>query len=140
MRVTNLIIDKSLPKLNKDISNNNDFSGTLNNAYKSKTKDELEDYVNQIKKIGNRLIITQNYIDVMAYKNVIKDYLKSVVEYMYSINKNVSFWDTQYFTTVDTINNKLEELTKEIVYGQKENIDVAATIDNIQGLLVDIYK
>lgn len=140
MRVTNLIIDKSLPKLNKDISNNNDFSGTLNNAYKSKTKDELEDYVNQIKKIGNRLIITQNYIDVMAYKNVIKDYLKSVVEYMYSINKNASFWDTQYFTTVDTINNKLEELTKEIVYGQKENIDVAATIDNIQGLLVDIYK
>ncbi len=140
MRVTNLIIDKSLPKLNKNISNNNDFSGALNNAYKSKTKDELEDYVNQIKKIGNRLIITQNYIDVMAYKNVIKDYLKSVVEYMYSINKNASFWDTQYFTTVDTINNKLEELTKEIVYGQKENIDVAATIDNIQGLLVDIYK
>lgn len=140
MRVDNFNVQSNIRTANKNRLQNQDFSGSFNEAYKSKTKEELEQYMNEIKKKGSRLIITQNYVDVISYKNTIKDYLQSVVDYMYSLNKNNSFWETQYFTTVDTVNQKLEELTKDMMYGQKENLDVASTIDNIQGLLVDIYK
>lgn len=127
--------------LNKTVlSNQHNFSDSFNEAYKSKTKEELQEYINEIKKKGNRLTITQNYVDVLNYKKLIKDYLKAVVDYTYSLNKNTSFWETQYFTTIETINDKLEELTKDIIYEQKENMDIASTIDNIQGLLIDIYK
>lgn len=140
MRVNNFNIKSNTRLDNKQLLSKRDFSGDFNDSYKSQTKEEIQKYINEIKKKGNRIAITQNYIDVLSYKNLIKDYLKAVVDYTYSLNKNTSFWETQYFTTVETINEKLEELTKEIMNEQKESMDIASTIDNIQGLLVDIYK
>ncbi len=71
---------------------------------------------------------------------MIKEYLKSVLNYMYTVKKDISFWQTQYFITVETIDNKLEELTSMLMNEQKDNLSVASTIDDISGLLVDIYK
>jgi len=116
------------------------FSDTMNMAKRSKSIEELKQYRDEIKKKGERLILTQTYADVKSYKNSIKEYLKSVVDHMYSLDKNMGFWETQYFTTVDVINSKLEELTNIILNEQKEVINVASTIDEIQGLLIDIYK
>ena len=59
---------------------------------------------------------------------------------MYDTKKDISFWQTQYFVTVDTVDEKLEELTNAILGDEKENINVAATIDEIEGLIVDIYR
>jgi uncharacterized protein YaaR (DUF327 family) len=41
---------------------------------------------------------------------------------------------------VETIDEKLEELTQALLNDQKENLDIASSIDEITGLLVDIYK
>lgn len=41
---------------------------------------------------------------------------------------------------MDIIDKKLEEITKAVLENEKENLDIAATIDEIQGLIVDIYK
>ncbi len=93
-----------------------------------------------INKKGNRLAVTKCYADVKAYKKMIKEYLKSVLEYMYSVKKDISFWQTQYFITVETVDEKLEELTEMLLSAEKENLDIAKTIDDITGLIVDIYK
>ncbi|RDY28909.1 DUF327 family protein [Romboutsia weinsteinii] len=135
---SNIKTSSSLVQNRNDISEK--FSGNLNDAYRSRTREDLQNYINEIKKKGNRLVVTKNYIDVISYKKLITKYLKDIVDYTYSLNKNTSFWESQYFTTVETINQKLDDLTRNIMDEQKENIDMASTIDNIQGLLVDIYK
>ncbi|MDU4950808.1 MULTISPECIES: YaaR family protein [Clostridium] len=122
------------------IQTKNDFSDNLMKSYQSATKEELENYIKEIKKKGSRLAATKSYVDVKNYKETIKKYLKTVVEYTYSLNKNLGFWENQYYSTVDTINEKLEELTKEILKEEKETLKISSAIDNIQGLLVDIYK
>ena len=109
-------------------------------SYKSATKEELENYIKDIKKKGNRLIVTKSYNDVKNYKETIKKYLKTVVDYTYTLNKNISFWENQYYSTVETINERLESLTQELLKEEKENLDISSTIDSIQGLLLDIYK
>ncbi len=93
-----------------------------------------------IKKKGNRLAVTKCYGDVAAYKRMIREYLESVLSYMYGVKKDISFWQTQYFITVDTIDEKLEELTKLLLSEEKDNLSIASTIDDITGLIVDIYK
>lgn len=135
---SNIKTSSSLVQNRNDISEK--FSGNLNDAYRSRTREDLQNYINEIKKKGNRLVVTKNYIDVISYKKLITKYLKDIVDYTYSLNKNTSFWESQYFTTVETINQKLDDLTRNVMDEQKENIDMASTIDNIQGLLVDIYK
>ncbi|CEH33281.1 YaaR family protein [Romboutsia lituseburensis] len=139
MKVGNVGLNTGLNIESKGNKNRSDFSESFNQANKAKTKEELESYMKEIKSIGERLVATQNYTDVIKYKQVIKGYLKSVVDYVYSLNQNTSFWDGNYFTTVKTVNEKLDEMTRELMYEQKENIDMASKIDEINGLLLDIY-
>ncbi|WP_446898562.1 YaaR family protein [Clostridium sp. LBM24168] len=117
-----------------------DFSQSFNSQMEKKSEEQLKNMFDNIKKKGNRLSVTKCYSDVRAYKKMIKEYLKSVLNYMYSVKKDISFWQTQYFITVETIDKKLEELTNMLMNEQKENLNIASTIDDISGLLVDIYK
>ncbi|MBV7275529.1 YaaR family protein [Clostridium sp. PL3] len=130
----------NVPTEKKSITVKKDFSQSFNSQMEQRSEQQLKEMFDDIKKKGNRLSITKCYADVRAYKRMIKEYLESVLGYMYRVKKDISFWQTQYFITVDTIDQKLEELTQMLLSDQKENLGVAATIDDISGLLVDIYK
>ena len=124
----------------KAVSSKMDFSQNFSFARQQKSEQQLKDIMDDIKKKGNRLCITKCFADVKAYKNLIKEYLDSVLKHMYEVKKDISFWQTQYFITVEIVDAKLEELTQMLLNGEKENLEVANTIDEISGLIVDIYK
>lgn len=124
----------------KKVDSKKDFSQNFNFARDRKSEEQLKKVLEDIKKKGNRLVITKCYADVKAYKNLIKEYLQDVLAFMYNVKKDISFWQTQYFITVETIDNKLKELTETLLEDEKENLNIASTIDEIQGLIVDIYK
>lgn len=121
-------------------SNKKDFSQNFSQARDRKSQEQLKQMIDDIKKKGSRLVITKTYSDVRTYKKMIKEYLQSVLQYMYDTKKDMSFWQTQYFVTVETIDGKLEELTESLLGDERDNINVAATIDEIQGMIVDIYR
>lgn len=122
------------------ISEKKDFSQSFNQARERKSEEQLNQMIDEIHKKGNRLVITKTYGDVIAYKKLIKEYLESILKFMYDTKKDISFWQTQYFITVDTIDEKLEEITKSLLIGEGDNLNIASSIDEIQGLIVDIYR
>ncbi|MCB2293032.1 YaaR family protein [Clostridium algoriphilum] len=124
----------------KPVSSKMDFSQNFGFARQHKSEEKLMEMMDDIKKKGNRFTITKSFSDVKAYKNLIKQYLDSVLKHMYEVKKDISFWQTQYFITVETVDTKLEELTKLLLNQEKENLSIANTIDEISGLIVDIYK
>ena len=140
MEIRNIQTTRTLGIRDKNILSKSDFSESFMKSYNSATKEELENYIKDIKKKGNKLILTKSYIDVESYKSTIKNYLKEVIDYIYTLNKNIGFWENQYYSTVETINQQLENLTNKLLSEEKENLDISSTIDNIQGLLIDIYK
>lgn len=140
MEIRSIQPSRNIGVKDKTVSARSDFSESFMKSYKSATKDELESYIKDIKKKGNKLILSKSYIDVKNYKSTIKNYLKAVVDYTYILNKNIGFWENQYYSTVETINEQLESLTNELLSEEKENLDISSTIDTIQGLLIDIYK
>jgi uncharacterized protein YaaR (DUF327 family) len=124
----------------EEIGIKKDFSQSFNFARDRKNEEQLKQMLDDIKKKGNRLVVTKCYSDVHSYKKMIQEYLKSVLQYMYNVKKDISFWQTQYFMTVETIDEKLKELTDLLLIEEKDNLKIAATIDEISGLVVDIYK
>lgn len=140
MEIRSIQPSRNIGVKDKTVSARSDFSESFMKSYKSATKEELESYIKDIKKKGNKLILSKSYIDVKNYKSTIKNYLKVVVDYTYILNKNIGFWENQYYSTVETINEQLESLTNELLSEEKENLDISSTIDTIQGLLIDIYK
>ena len=93
------------------------FSQSFSQARQQKSQEQLKQMIDDINKKGNRLVITKCYADVFAYKKLIKEYLRSVLENMYLIKKDISFWQTQYFITVDIVDQKMEELTEALLNG-----------------------
>ena len=140
MEIRSIQPSRNIGVKDKTVSARSDFSESFMKSYKSATKEELESYIKDIKKKGNKLILSKSYIDFKNYKSTIKNYLKAVVDYTYILNKNIGFWENQYYSTVETINEQLESLTNELLSEEKENLDISSTIDTIQGLLIDIYK
>lgn len=124
----------------KGVASKKDFSQSFNSQREKKSEEQLKEMFENIKKKGNRLVVTKCYSDVFAYKKLIKEYLQSIYNYMFSVKKDISFWQTQYFITVENVDAKLAELTEILLQDQKENLIVANTIDEISGLLMDIYK
>lgn len=140
MEISGISRNTNVKKENKTITTKKDFSRSFNFSQQKRSEQELKQMQDDIKKKGNRLSITKCFADVNAYKNLIKEYLQSVLNHMYSVKKDISFWQTQYFVTVETIDNKLEELTQQIMSEEREKLNIAATVDDITGLIVDMYK
>lgn len=140
MKISNVGKTSTITSEKKSINMKKDFSQNFNFQRERRNEAELRAMLDDIKKRGNRLVITKCYADVRAYKNLIKEYLQGVLKHMYEIKKDISFWQTQYFITVETIDSKLDELTNLLLNEQGENLDIASTIDEISGLVVDIYK
>lgn len=124
----------------KIVSEKKDFSQSFSQANERKSEEQLKKMIEDISKKGSRLVLTKTYGDVMSYKKMIKEYLESVLKFMYDTKKDISFWQTQYFVTIDTIDSKLEELTQSLLNGESDNLNIASSIDEIQGLIVDIYR
>lgn len=124
----------------KIVSEKKDFSQSFSRERQKKSEEQLNKMIDDIKKRGSRLITTKTYVDVVMYKKMIKEYLESILKFMYETKKDISFWQTQYFVTVDTIDGKLEELTQALLEEEHDNINIASTIDEIQGMIVDIYR
>lgn len=140
MEISKLRNSPQIQREQSKVSRQMDFSKNFNFAQQKKSEEQLKQMLKGIKNKGNKLVATKSYADVRAYKREIKAYLESVLAFMYSVKKDTSFWQTQYFMTVETIDKKLEELTQELLSEQKENLDVASSVDEITGLIVDIYK
>ncbi|HGM3507184.1 TPA: YaaR family protein [Clostridioides difficile] len=124
----------------KKTKENNKFSDSLNFVKQSSSLEDIRRNLESVKKAGERLVLTQNYGDISRYKNAVKEYLKSVVDNMYSLDKNSSFWEHQYYKNVKIVDNKLEDMTSKLLSEEKENIDIVSTVDMIQGLLIDMYR
>ena len=60
----------------KSVSEKKDFSQSFNKERQRKSEEQLKKLVDDIKKRGNKLILTKTYVDVVMYKKMIKEYLE----------------------------------------------------------------
>ncbi|HBF0313101.1 TPA: YaaR family protein [Clostridioides difficile] len=140
INIDKLNISPSINMEVKKLKENNTFSDKLNSLKQSSSLEDIKRNLESVKKAGERLVLTQNYGDISIYKNAVKEYLKSVVDNMYSLDKNSSFWEHQYYKNVKIVDSKLEDMTSKLISEEKENIDIVSTVDMIQGLLIDMYR
>ena len=134
--------DKGTMILNKKVSKDkvDSFAKEMESSFSDKSKKDLKDLMDSIKKKGDRIVLTKTHGDVMEYKSLVKDYLKRVMEDMYELNKCSDTFNSRYYLTVETIDKKLQELTEKVLGNEKDNISILTTIDEIQGLILDVYK
>lgn len=110
----------------------------------SKVQDSiLNDMLCEIDEAAEKLKENLNVDNLLAYKKKVKQFLQNAINGMFRRDKRESIAQNgrkKIYTIVDKVNEKLETMTQEFLEGNKKNIDLLSTIEEIRGLLVDIYS
>ena len=112
--------------------------GWTDNYMEDNVKKELD----EIGLLGRRIKLTQSYDDVLEYKKRIQSFLRNVVDRSEKIESRMSGSRFRGTMTqkmhIEIINQELNELTKAFMQTQVSVIKIAASIDKIQGLLINL--
>lgn len=81
--------------------------------------------------------------NLKRYKELIGAFISELTANAYSVHQDTGF--DQYghrrlYVIVQEIDQKLESLTREVIHGQADNLDLVSRLDEIRGLLLDIYS
>lgn len=129
------------PSREKDkIAKTGSFSASLDLANKEQTDQRLKEMLDDIEKLGKKLASTRSVSDARAYKLKIQEYLSFILKNIYVLKREPGPFNYGIHVRIEVINQKLDMLTKELIDKQKDTIDLASRIEEIRGLLVDVYK
>lgn len=98
----------------------------------------MQDIVQQGKQISKKNDIR----DMQRYRFLIKDFLNEIVTRSHAFSRE-NFLDRRgrhrVYGIIRLIDENLDELARELVKDEKDNISILAKIGQIQGLLLDIF-
>jgi uncharacterized protein YaaR (DUF327 family) len=117
-----------------------DFSTTLDMANKDQSEQNLKQMLKEIDNLGKKLASTRSVEDAKLYRNKIQEYINYIVKNAYVLRREPGPFNYGVHVRIEIINKKLDELTKNVIEEQQGNIELATKIEEIRGLLVDVYK
>ena len=119
-----------------------DFASELDDQQGDLTQEQLQQLLEEIDEQGARLTKTPTYDELKSYRNLVKNFVGTVVSQMYTVNTQ-SGWDRmgrqKVYTTVRKIDRELENMAEKSRLGQSSQLDIVASHDAIRGMLVDLY-
>jgi uncharacterized protein YaaR (DUF327 family) len=102
----------------------------------------FENLVEEISKQGKKFARNPTYEELKIYKSMVMKFMKHVTEHMLAVEHRTSGspMRQKIYTVTKLIDKKLDALTKLVLTQQAQNIKLLATLDEIRGLLIDLYK
>ncbi|SFG07318.1 hypothetical protein SAMN05660649_00571 [Desulfotomaculum arcticum] len=134
---TNRNVHTTTKKVTASAKNEN-FSDFLQSQHQRQYEVEVAKMIEDIKKAGDKLKNSLSVVDAWEYKKLIKEYLHYIINNHYVVNYTHSL-RAGLLSKVHIIDQKIQEMTEELMNTQKKNIKIASKIEEIIGLLIDLY-
>ncbi len=117
------------------------FGTQLDRHFSQNQDEELKKKAQEIEKQGKRLSEHVDISELKVYKRLVMEFLDEAVRGSSRFSKE-SFLDRRgrhrVFASVKTINEKLEQLTREVLSSEKNNLEIMGRIEDIRGLVLDL--
>ena len=91
---------------------------------------------------GNELVRSPTPQNLSKYKEAIKKFLKLIEKKLYKISGRLdtSTGAPRLHIVVEKIDEKLKELAEAIFSSERATINLASKVEEINGLILDLYK
>lgn len=104
---------------------------------------DLEQALEEIEEYAERLRKNPIMENLLRYKSKVQALLRFLVDQSYTVQESI-FYDPhgrrRLLMLVETIDGKLEELTRGFLAKQDDNLGLLSRLDEIRGLLLDLYS
>jgi len=117
------------------------FLETVKNAEDRNVVERLRAKADEIAVQGEKLADRVDIRELQAYKRMIADFMDEAVGNSRKFSKQ-SFLDRRgrhkVYAVIKKVNEELDDLTREVLQGEKDRIRILKKIDDIKGLILDI--
>ncbi len=149
MRIRDAVVkdkEMGLNSLRKEIYpakiQNTSFSGVMRDTQERLMEQELSLLMEEIRLQEEKLIKHLTLDEVIRYRKLVSRFLSTVVNNMYQFTKR-DYFNSQgrheIYAVVNTVNQKLEELMKQVLYSERDKLKILSLVDDIRGLLIDLF-
>ncbi len=124
------------------LHNESTFKMSLDNVEQEQDIHYFEDKLEEITKQGELLCEKADIAQLNKYKGLIQDLVKYTVNKSFKFTKSNTFDSrgrSKVFALINEVDSRLNNMTKQILEEERENIDLVASVNDIRGLLVDIF-
>ena len=117
------------------------FRRTLTDLSKEAYTARLSELKNKIDEQGKFLSDKVNVTEYEKYRKLIREFIDEIVSNGYTFSREDAFASRgrhRYIATVKIVDQKLDELGKEVMKEQADQLEILNKIDDIRGLLLDL--
>ena len=117
------------------------FRRTLTDLSNEAYATRLSEMKNGIDEQGKRLADRVDVKEFEKYRRLIREFLDEIVSNGYTFLREDAYASRgrhRYIATVKIVDEKLDELGKEVMKEQADQIEVLNRVDDIRGLLLDL--
>lgn len=121
---------------------NNKFGSMVVMQGQKMQSDQITKLLGDISTAGERIAKSKNFRDLAKFKMLIKRFLKETVSSGMELKQSHTwnrFGEGRRLKIVNTIDEKLIELTEDMLNEEKSTVDLLAKIGEIKGLLINLY-
>lgn len=123
-------------------ANRTSFADTLQRKEESNLETRLNKLMSEINNQGELLGKNMDIKELKQYKKLVAEFMDEVVNSSLKYSKHNQFdrrGRHKVYALVKKVNARVEELSREFLKEEKDNIKVLETIGTIKGLLLDMY-
>jgi uncharacterized protein YaaR (DUF327 family) len=118
------------------------FIDTLKETDNDRRRQACNELLRQIDAISEALKKAPTPNGIKKYRRLIASFINEAMSQTYELNEQ-THWDRsgnrKSYLTVKSINQALEELTDAVMKKEKKQLDLVAKLDEIRGMLLDLY-
>lgn len=105
--------------------------------------DELDEKLDEIISLGEKLKKRINIENISNYKSCVKKLLSQIIKSNFSVKEVSSgqnIFVRKQYTLVNVIDVKLNDFISKLLQNQLKQIEILASLEEIQGLLVNLLQ
>jgi len=124
------------------VENKQSFGQLVHSETLKVRQDGLDKLIQDIEAQGEKLSRYRTFRELTKFKRMVKGFLEDTVSKGLDLSKSSSFgFDGTHSTLalVKEVDQKLVELTEQVMDHEKKTVDLLGLIGEIKGLLVNIY-
>ncbi|MBN1410073.1 MAG: YaaR family protein [Spirochaetales bacterium] len=133
-------VKAQFPRMIKSVSE----SGIIDEKLPEDKRNQiLEDLIDEIHKAGEKLKNAPLMENIKEYRQTVKNFLQFATRHMLGVEEKKSGFGIKKrkkYTLIKVIDQKLEDLTLEILNSQGQNLETLKRVDEINGLVVDLMR
>ncbi|WP_164670601.1 YaaR family protein [Virgibacillus doumboii] len=118
------------------------FDGMVQSQTQKLKQQEIQQLMKNITIQGDKLARFRSFKDLVKFKRMVKGFLQETVYNGLDLQKSHSFsmdGNNRKLAIVKQVDEKLIELTEEIMNQEKKTVDLLGIIGEIKGMLVNLY-